>query len=133
MATKTTRKSGENHAVSFGAATLGTARTTQLQLTIRTADARGSGDAGPVDKELGLEQGAVQVSYLITDETTLALLGTYDTLVLLDSAGTTVFSADCLFDGLQRREVHDDLTVIDARFLVQGLPTVPDLSGLSFA
>ena len=45
-----------------------------------------------MDKELGPEQGAVQVSYLLTDETTLALLGTYDPLVLLDSAGVKLAS-----------------------------------------
>lgn len=130
MATKTTRKSGENHAVTFGATPLGTARQTRLTLTIRTADARGSGDAAPVDKEIGLAEGQVQVSYLITDETTLALLGTYDTLVLEDSAGVTVFSATCLFESLARREAHDDMTVIDALFTVQSVPTVPDLSHL---
>ena len=133
MATKTTRKSGENHAVSFGGTALGTARQTRMQLQIRTTDARGSGDAAPVDKEIGLAGGEVQVSYLITDETTLALVGTYDTLALTDSDGTTVFQADCLFEGLQRRETHNDMTVIDALFAVQSLPTVPDLSALSFS
>lgn len=133
MATKTTRKSGENHSVTFGTAALGTARTTQVQLSIRTADARGSGDAAPVDKEIGLANGRVQCAYLITDETTLALLGTYDTLVLKDSAGTTVFSATCLFEGLQRRDSFDEMTVIDASFTVQSVPTVPDLSHLAYA
>lgn len=132
MATKTTRKSGENHLVKFGATTLGTARATALRLTIRTADARGTGDAGPVDKELGLASGELTASYLITDEATLALLGSYNTVTLLDSAGATVFAADALFSELQRREAHNDMTVIDARFLIQGLPTTPDLSALGF-
>ncbi|MBI5834151.1 MAG: hypothetical protein HZB16_17790 [Armatimonadetes bacterium] len=133
MATKTTRKSGENHEVTFGTTVLGTARRTSLQLQIRTADARGSGDAGPVEKELGLAGGQVQAEYLITDEATMALLGTYATLLIRDSGGTTVFSAECLCRGLQRRETHDDLTIVDAIFSVQGLPTVPDLSGLAFS
>lgn len=133
MATKTTRKSGENHQVAFGATPLGTARATQMRLSIRTADGRGSGDAGPVDKEIGLDSGEVIASYLITDEATLALLGSYDTVVITDSAGTTVFSGDALFADVTRREAHDQMTLIDARFVVQGLPTVPDLTGLAFA
>ena len=66
-------------------------------------------------------------------EATLALLGTYDTIYLEDSAGTTVFQADALFKSVQRRELHDDMTVLDAQFLVQSLPSVPDLSSLGFA
>jgi len=133
MATKTTRKSGENHTVSFGATTLGTARFTRVRLTIRTIDARASGDAAPVDKEVGLDSGEVQATYLITDETTLALLGTYASLVLTDSSGSAVFTADALFKDVQRRESHEDMTLIDAVFSVQALPTVPDLSALAYA
>ncbi len=133
MATKTTRKSGENHSVTFGATPLGTARQTRLRLTIRTADARASGDAGPVTKEIGLDSGEVQASYLITDETTMALLGTYAALSIADSAGTAVFTGDCLLKELQRREAYDDLTIVDALFEVQDLPTVPDLSALEYA
>lgn len=132
MATKTTRKSGENHRVAFGETQLGTARQTRVRLTVRTADARGSGDPAPVDKEIGLESGEVQVTYLIADETTLALLGTYDTLTLSDSGGTAVFTADCLLKDLQRRESHDEMTILDALFTVQSIPTVPDLSALDF-
>ena len=133
MAEKTARKSGENHQVTFGTTALGTARTTSMTLTVRTADGRGSGDAAPVDKEIGLDSGEVQAHYLITDETTLALLGTYDTIYLEDSSGTTIFQADALFKSVQRREAHDDMTVLDALFLVQSLPTVPDLSSLAFS
>ena len=133
MATKTTRKSGENHTVSFGATTLGTARFTRVRLTIKTIDARASGDAAPVDKEVGLESGEVQATYLITDEATLAMLGSYDSLVLTDSSGAAVFTADALFKDLQRRESHEDMTLIDAVFSVQSLPSVPDLSGLAYA
>ncbi len=132
MAEQTTRKSGENHLVTFGSTTLGTARFTRLRLTIRTLDARASGDAGPVDKEVGLESGEVQCTYLITDEATCALLGQRDTLTLKDSAGTAVFTATALFRELQRRESYEDLTIVDALFTVQGLPTVPDLAGLAF-
>ncbi|MCC7494872.1 MAG: hypothetical protein IT204_21155 [Fimbriimonadaceae bacterium] len=130
MATKTTRKSGENHLVKFGTTTLGTARFTRLRLTIRSVDARGSGDGGPVDKELGLDSGELQATYLITDEATLALLGTYNTVLLQDSAGDTVFSGGALLREVQRRESHEDMTIVDALFQLQGLPTVPDLSGL---
>ncbi|NUP99234.1 MAG: hypothetical protein HUU35_05185 [Armatimonadetes bacterium] len=133
MATKTTRKSGENHLVTFGATTLGTARFTELRLTIRTLDARASGDAAPVDKEIGLAAGELKATYLITDEATCALLGSYETLTLKDSAGTAVFTADALFKELHRRESYDDLTVLDATFSLQGLPTVPDLSNLAYA
>ncbi len=131
MATQTTRKSGENHLVTFGTTALGTARHTQVLLVVRTADARASGDGGPVDKELGLDRGEVQAGYLITDEATLALLGSYATLTLKDSAGATVFSADCLFKSVHRREAFDDLTVVDAVFAVQGVPTVPAMAAFA--
>lgn len=131
MANQTTRKSGECHQVSFGTTPLGTARRTTWTLTVRTADGRGSGDCGPVDKQIGLERGLVVAEYLITDEATMALLGTQAELTIRDSAGEVVFAASCLCTSLERREVHDDLTIVDARFAVQGLPTTPALGGLA--
>jgi hypothetical protein len=130
MATQTTRKSGENHVVTFGATTMGTARHTVVSLNVRTTDARASGDAGPVDKELGLASGQVETDYLITDETTLALLGSLDTLTLKDSAGTVVFEGTCLCRAMTRRENYQEMTVVDAVFAVQGVPTVPILTAL---
>ncbi|MBI5834150.1 MAG: hypothetical protein HZB16_17785 [Armatimonadetes bacterium] len=57
---------------------------------------------------------------LITDEATMALLGTYATLLIRDSAGTTVVCADCLCRGPPRRETHDDLAIVDAIISAQG-------------
>lgn len=125
-------KSGENHTVVFGSTTLGTARGTQLELAVGTVDIRASGDAGARQKPLGLAHGSVRVDYLIGDEATFALLGKTDTLVLKDSAGTTVFSAGALCLGVRRREGYHDATIVDMMFSVQGLPSVPDLSHLAF-
>jgi hypothetical protein len=116
--------------VTFGSTTLGTARQTVVALTVRTADARASGDVGPVDKLTGLAGGEVQTAYLITDESTLGLLGTIDTLVLKDSSGATVFSATCLCRAIHRREGFQDMTIVDAVFTVQGVPTVPTMAAL---
>lgn len=132
MAEETTRKTGENHTVIFGATTLGVAQSTSVDLSVQVLNVRGSGDAGPLDKPLGLQHGTVHAQYLVSDESTFALLGKFDVLVLKDSAGTTVFSCTCLCRDVQRHEGYHAATRFSLVFNVQGLPTVPNLAHLSF-
>lgn len=132
MSTDTFRKSGENHQVLFGGTLLGTAQSTSVDLSLRVLDVRGSGDAGPLEKPLGLQHGSVHAQYVVSDESTFALLGKYEVLVLKDSAGATVFECTCLCRDVQRHEAYRGATSFSLVFNVQGLPLVPDLSHLSF-
>ena len=131
LPTQTTRKSGENHVVAWGSTTLGSARPTEITLTLQTADARASGDYAPFDVALGQAKGEVICSYLISDEATLPHHGTRDTRTLKDSDGATVFAATCLCRELRRHENYLDMTIVDAVFSVQGLPTTPSLAAIT--
>jgi hypothetical protein len=130
MGAQTTRKTGARHTVTFGSLTLGTARTTSVELTVKAVDASAGGDRGPADTVLGLARGVVQVGHLVTDEQTFGLLGQFGALTLADSAGLAVFRGDVLCAAVKRTEGHRDPTRVDLTFWVQGLPSVPNLGAL---
>lgn len=89
---ETTRLTGDRVTAGFGGLTLTLQGTYNATLTPRTANLRGSGDAAPVLKEIGLADDAqFSATVLTTDRTLLTYNGVNVTDFVLTDNTTTIY------------------------------------------
>ena len=120
-----------NGQVSFGGTTLGGTKTAELNITVPTAPTNTTGSTANTTIALNRIAGTMTITGLETDANLDDIQGVKDTLIILESDGSTAYSGSCRCMSVAVTRADEAAHAYNATFNVEALPSVPDLSHIS--